>query len=150
MKRIVIDTNVLIDGARDENSAAWLIIQDVLNGTLTAFISHKLEREIQLILNRKMEDQEYYQRIEKFLDATQQIQLSSHGPLVPEDAEDDKVLATAIDAKADAIITADKHLLTLDPYENIRILTPQQFQNTRRANSSSAWGDFLKQIGLTP
>lgn len=148
MQRIVIDTNVLIDGARDENSAAWLIIQDVLNGTLTAFISDKLEREIHLILNRKMEDQEYYQRIEKFLAAAQSIELQPHDRLVPDDAEDDKVLATAIDGEAEALITADKHLLTLDPYENIRILTPVQFQNIRQANSGSAWNDFLKQIGI--
>lgn len=148
MKKIVIDTNVLIDGARDEHSAAWLIIQDVLAGQLTAFISQKLEREIRLILNRKMEDAEYYQRIEKFLDVAQRVELKPHGRLVPEDQEDDKVLATAIDANADALITADKHLLTLDPYESIRILTPIQFQNIQKADSGSAWNDFLKQIGL--
>lgn len=148
MKKIVIDTNVLIDGARDEHSAAWLIIQDVLAGQLTAFISQKLEREIRLILNRKMEDQEYYQRIEKFLAAAQRVELQPHGRLVPDDPEDDKVLATAIDANADALITADKHLLILDPYDSIRILTPIQFQNIRKANDSSAWEDFLKQIGI--
>lgn len=148
MKKVVVDTNVLIDGAQDENSAAWLIIQDVLSGNLTAFISQKLEREMRLILNRKMEDEEYYQRIEKFLDTAHHIDLQPHDRLVPDDHEDDKVLATAIDSGAEALITADKHLLTLDPYKNIRIITPVQFQNIQKTDSGTAWGDFLKQIGL--
>lgn len=149
-QHIVIDTNVTLDGVRDEHSAAWRIIQDVLDGRLTAHLSHPLEREIRLILSRKLDDQEYAQRIERFLATARRVELRPHGSLVPDDPEDDKVLATAIDAHADAVISSDKHLLTLDPYGSIRILTPVQFRNAQQADSPSAWADFLKQIGLTP
>lgn len=150
MEKIVIDTNVLIDGARDEHSAAWLIIQAVVDSTLIAFISRQLEREMRLILNRKIEDQAYYRRIEKFLEKARHVDLKSHGRLVPNDHEDDKVLATAIDAGADFLITSDRHLLSLDPYENLRIVTPVQFQNLKQSDNPSAWSNFLKQIGLSP
>ncbi|MEO7298517.1 MAG: putative toxin-antitoxin system toxin component, PIN family [Verrucomicrobiota bacterium] len=43
------------------------------------------------------------------------------------DADDDLVLATAREAKADVIVTGDKDLLVLKKFQNIRILSPRQF-----------------------
>ena len=43
---------------------------------------------------------------------------------VPADADDDHVIGAALGARADAIATGDRHLLELDPYRGIRILTP--------------------------
>ena len=54
---------------------------------------------------------------------------------VPElrDSDDRIVLATAIAAEADAIITGDKDLLTLSVYKNIPIMTVNNFlQNYSR------------------
>jgi putative PIN family toxin of toxin-antitoxin system len=43
------------------------------------------------------------------------------------DPEDDVVLATAVAARADAVITGDQDLLVLKRYERVRILTPREF-----------------------
>ncbi|MFZ5844761.1 MAG: putative toxin-antitoxin system toxin component, PIN family [Pseudomonadota bacterium] len=43
---------------------------------------------------------------------------------VPRDADDDAVIACAIAACADMIVTGDRHLLELHPFRNIAILTP--------------------------
>jgi uncharacterized protein len=43
------------------------------------------------------------------------------------DKNDDVILATAIKAKANALVTFDKDLLTLHPYKLIKILTPVDF-----------------------
>ncbi len=43
------------------------------------------------------------------------------------DVEDDVVLATAVAAAADAIVTGDKDLLVLGSYEGIDILSPRSF-----------------------
>ena len=48
-----------------------------------------------------------------------------HG--VAEDAEDDLVLATAIAGGAGYLVTGDKFLQTLGHYQNVAILSPQQF-----------------------
>jgi putative PIN family toxin of toxin-antitoxin system len=46
---------------------------------------------------------------------------------IPDDPEDEKVLACAVDAHADLIVSGDSHLLTLGEYEGIAILTARAF-----------------------
>jgi putative PIN family toxin of toxin-antitoxin system len=43
------------------------------------------------------------------------------------DPKDNKFLELAINGKADYIITGDQDLLVLNPFQTIRILTPQEF-----------------------
>jgi predicted nucleic acid-binding protein len=48
--------------------------------------------------------------------------------VVPHDPKDDMVVATAVAAGADYLVTGDRrHLLSLREYEGIRIVTPRQF-----------------------
>jgi predicted nucleic acid-binding protein len=37
------------------------------------------------------------------------------------------IVATAMKARADYIVTGDRHLLVLGAYEGIRMVTPRQF-----------------------
>ena len=47
---------------------------------------------------------------------------------MPLDPKDDAIVATAVKAKADYLVTGDrKHLLALETYESICIVTPRQF-----------------------
>jgi predicted nucleic acid-binding protein len=46
---------------------------------------------------------------------------------VVRDPNDDMVVACALEARADYIVTRDKDLLSLGTYEGIRIVTPRQF-----------------------
>ena len=43
------------------------------------------------------------------------------------DPDDDRVLATAVAAGADCIVTGDRDLLVIERYEGIDILSPRQF-----------------------
>jgi predicted nucleic acid-binding protein len=47
-------------------------------------------------------------------------------PVVIADPDDDVVLACAVAARAEAIVSGDKHLIDLTEYEGIPILTPAQ------------------------
>ena len=47
--------------------------------------------------------------------------------VVPDDPDDDAVIACGLVAQAQWIISGDKHLLSLGSYEGIRIGTPRQF-----------------------
>lgn len=47
---------------------------------------------------------------------------------VPEDPKDDPIIATAVAAKADYLVTGDRaHLLPIGHYESIRIVSPRVF-----------------------
>jgi putative PIN family toxin of toxin-antitoxin system len=43
------------------------------------------------------------------------------------DPDDDKFLALAVDGKADYIISGDKHLLNLNEFQSIKIMTVKEF-----------------------
>ena len=58
-----------------------------------------------------------------FVPVTSNLQLSR-------DPKDDKFLNLAIDAKASCIITGDKDLLVLHPFNDIPILSPATFLDT--------------------
>ncbi len=50
---------------------------------------------------------------------------SRHG--VPQDAKDSPVLCAALDAGVDYLVTNDHHLLELDPYEGLRIVSMTEY-----------------------
>ncbi len=43
------------------------------------------------------------------------------------DPADDKDIAAAIEGRADAIVTGDRHLLELGMHEGVRIVAPREF-----------------------
>lgn len=51
---------------------------------------------------------------------------NAHGA-VPADPKDDKIVAAAIEAKADYIVSEDKHLLNLRAYQGIPIMNRTEF-----------------------
>jgi len=46
--------------------------------------------------------------------------------VVPGDADDDHVIAAAIAARADLLVSGDRHLLILGSHRSIRIVTPAE------------------------
>jgi putative PIN family toxin of toxin-antitoxin system len=57
---------------------------------------------------------------------------------IPEDPADEMVLACALDGQADVIVSGDHHLLDLDSYRSIPILTVRQFLERLEAASSES------------
>jgi uncharacterized protein len=49
--------------------------------------------------------------------------------VVPLDPKDDVIVATAIRAQAEYLVTGDRHLLSLGSYRGIQIVTPRRFLN---------------------
>jgi predicted nucleic acid-binding protein len=50
---------------------------------------------------------------------------SRHG--VPDDVKDTPILCAALDAGADYLVTNDRHLLDLNPYEGLRIVSMTEY-----------------------
>ena len=65
--------------------------------------------------------------LESYLDVAIVVQPLAVRRVVPDDADDDEVLACALAANADLIVSGDRHLLDLGTeYHGIRIVTPSQ------------------------
>ncbi len=148
MDKVVIDTNVIIDGVRDENSSGAKIVEMVLDGEITAFSSYDLIREYRLIIERTIVDAEYKERMERFMDALKEAEPAAGVRMVEDDPQDDKIFALALGAGAEAIITADNHLLKLDGTEGIRVMPPKEFIAVKENEDEGGWARFVRMIGL--
>ncbi|OGE86667.1 MAG: putative toxin-antitoxin system toxin component, PIN family [Candidatus Doudnabacteria bacterium RIFCSPHIGHO2_02_FULL_46_11] len=145
--RLVIDSNVLIDGNLDDNSFANKIIDEVLKGSVFAFVNESLYRENKMIVGREMMNEEYKAKLLQYLDKLQKVRgIRVRG--VSRDKEDDKVLASAVAAEAEYIISSDNDLLLLEEYENIPIVSPQQFWNRYKEDvlGENEWSDFIEKF----
>ncbi len=131
--KIVLDTNIWISaiiwgGKPDE------ILRLRKRELFTIAISQQLLNELETTLNKKK-----FQPKLKALNLTvfsvsnlilkSAILYSIDDLIVPElrDPNDNIILATAIAANADIIITGDQDLLILTPYQNIQIMTAKNF-----------------------
>lgn len=61
-------------------------------------------------------------RIDLIMRAGEVVQPSTRLHVIAEDPEDDRVLECAVEGRADAIVTGDRHLLKLGTFRRISIL----------------------------
>ena len=142
MYKIVIDTNLLIDGSSDDYNYGNRIIDEVIGGKLEAYANRASLRENQFIAARKISDETYLKKLNDFFakinPAPDELRLK-----VVEDNEDNKILASAVGVNADFLITSDWHLLKLGEYEGVRIVNPTQFWSEYSQESGSGWKDWM-------
>lgn len=128
--RCVLDTNVFVSALLLSDSKPRQSLDVALRkGRL--LLSFATLGEIYEVLSRKQfrryiseEDIRIFiaalTREAEWIDVTTQINACR-------DPRDDMFLEVAVNGRADCIVTGDKDLLVLDPFETIRILSPQAF-----------------------
>ena len=129
--KVVFDTNVWISiflekRLKDEFSR---VKQD-----LTVYVSEDIGLEVSKVLQ--------YPRVSEILRKTgvrekdvlrifavnsRRVEPKVELHIVNEDEEDNKILECALAARADIIVSGDKHLLNLGKFKKTRILTPKEF-----------------------
>jgi putative PIN family toxin of toxin-antitoxin system len=130
--RLIIDTNVVVSGL------LWLgnpgrLLEAAALGKVTLYTSPALLNELAATLatpklvrpvvrsGLSVED-----LLARYADITIVIQPTNVPRIVPNDPDDDQVLAAAVAADADLIVSGDMNLKSLGNYNGIPILSPAE------------------------
>jgi putative PIN family toxin of toxin-antitoxin system len=130
-KRIVLDSNVVLSAAIFKRSIPRQAVDKALRED-SILMSAAAIAELQDLFGRSKKFDKYLSLSArtKFLnDLLESVKIIEiiETISVCRDPKDNKFLELAINGKADYIITGDQDLLVLNPFQTIRILTPQEF-----------------------
>jgi putative PIN family toxin of toxin-antitoxin system len=123
----VFDVNVLVSSLIVKGKPRELWLKARAN-EFTLLLSSKIVSEfIDVISRRKFTKYVKEYDVKVFLEALHQTakftRIKSKFNVVTADPADDVILRTAVDGKADCIVSGDKHLLALKEFRGIKILT---------------------------
>jgi putative PIN family toxin of toxin-antitoxin system len=127
--RVVADTNTIVSGLL-WHGAPRQVLDAAREGTITLFISAVLLDELEEVLARP----KFSVRLERvrlqpkdlaqgFSALATMVKPTDIPRVVDADVDDDAVIACAVAARAQAIVTGDNDLLRLKKYTEISILT---------------------------
>ena len=129
-ERVVVDTNVLISAALDDESVPararnLALTHGQLIGTeatIQEFATKLLSSKFDPYVTRAAR-QTLLQRLQPVIKIVPVVQTVK----ACRDPGDDKFLEAAINGRADVIITGDKDLLALHPFSGVEILSPADY-----------------------
>ncbi len=128
--KAVFDTNVLIAAFLTEGVCSKLLVR-ARKGECDLILSHDIIREFEKVLDKKfgLSQQEIYDVRAVLSEATKEI-IRKVNPIDPvcRDKDDNKILACALAADADLLVTGDDDLLVMKKYGRTRIISPKEFE----------------------
>lgn len=129
-RRVVVDTNVLVSAILLPDSTSGRAVDFVIQRELLLASQETLE-ELREVLMRPKFDRYVTRTIRSafwFLIQRQSNMVSIlHHIQMCRDPKDDKFLSLAVNGEASLIVTGDQDLLVLDPFRNVKILTPAAY-----------------------
>ncbi|MCW4044792.1 MAG: putative toxin-antitoxin system toxin component, PIN family [Candidatus Bathyarchaeota archaeon] len=128
MPRAVLDTNVIVSALISEGKPRTLFRKGI-NGQFAMLTSEPLLKELARVLGRpkfRTSPSEIRRVTQALLNSTELVEIKSRLRVVTEDPKDDVVIETAMDGHADFIVTGDRHLLKLESFREIKIVTVEE------------------------
>lgn len=133
MKRVVLDTNTLISGLLWDGNES-MVIEKVEKKEIKLFISYQMLEELEGVLKRekfskRLEGKEYTveKAVAKIALIATLIEPNIDIDIIKEDSDDNRVLECAVSARATVIVSGDSHLLNLNDYAGIQIISTIDF-----------------------
>ncbi len=130
MVRLVLDTNVVLSALLWRGTPYRLLETIKHQPTTQIFTSTVLLDELADVLTRPsitkrltLIGRAANQLLSDYADAVELVFPAATPKIIPADADDDHVIAAAVEATADLIVSGDHHLLDLVRHGEIRILT---------------------------
>jgi uncharacterized protein len=126
--RIAVDTNVVVSALVFGGIPRQILDLGPL-GVCQLCFSPATRRELERILADKFGwgIDEIHSRVAKVLSWGITVNPTTELSIVKDDPDDDRILECAMEAKAEAIVSGDRHLLKLGSFQGIPICTPRQF-----------------------
>lgn len=134
-ERVVVDTNVLISAALRREGRPRAVVDAVRKQRGVLLFSNETIDELQTRLRLPKFDR-YVSREGRAIYLAQLEAVSEWVPIAGaklgcRDPDDDKLLETALMGAADCLVTGDRDLLDMSPFQNIPILSPTGFLDLR-------------------
>ncbi len=127
--KVVLDTNVLLS-ALHFGGTPRAVLEKAIRGEVKLYLSDPILAELLAVLQRPKfcYPEEALQAIQTELTTIgYMVRPSMTIKKINADPSDNKILECALEAGADYIVSGDAHLLNLQEYKTIRIVTPAQF-----------------------
>jgi len=134
---VVLDTNVLIS-AFLFGGAPREIVELIVAGVVDCSVSPAILDEVRGVLKRPkfgLSPRQAMSIVEELGGLSEVVNPSTSIHRIIADPDDDRVLECVIEARADAIVSGDAHLLELGRYKRILILNPSDFLQAMRENT---------------
>ena len=128
MMKIVPDCNTILSGFLFQGNEAKLF-ELAEEHKISVFISEEILEEVMGVISRPkfgLTVQERKEAIEKLLKISSVIKPTKKINIVKEDPADNKFIECAAEAKAEYIVSGDKHLLNIKSYGNIKIIKTKE------------------------
>ena len=127
--KIVCDTNVLVSATLSDGTPRKLL-RLIACGDVENSISLEILAEAKNVLVRPkfgFSPEQVTQAIDVFSVISLLVTPVERVSVVKDDPDDDRILEAALAARADIIVSGDKHLLNLKTWNGIEILSPVGF-----------------------
>lgn len=127
--RVVLDSNVLISAVVFGGKPRE-ILEHALRGELTLIVSPAVLDEVEAVLGGEKfrfsgaAARAVVQEIESLAEIVDPVTAIS---VVPDDPDDNRVIACALDGRADFLVSGDRHLLGIGEYSSVPIVNPADF-----------------------
>lgn len=135
MDKAVLDSSVLVSAFLKADSLPAALLDHARAGAFSLCLSREILTETtEALLRPKLIERYRYTPEEVAEYETTLAQAATlvhdlpdlHGA-VPLDPDDDMIVATAVKAKADYLVSGDRHLLSLGEHDGIPIIAPRAF-----------------------
>ncbi len=143
MLRAVLDSSVLVSGFLTDGGTTATLVSRYRQGAFVCCCSPWIVAETRRALLRPRNMRRYRYRpedVQQFLDSLARsarfYRDAAQVPAVTRDPSDDQVIACAVTARADYLVTGDDDMLVLGKHEGTRIITPRQFLDLLEGSDS--------------
>jgi putative PIN family toxin of toxin-antitoxin system len=125
MPRAVLDTNVLVSAVISQGKPRELLSKGIAK-QFSIVLSDFILKEFVRVLRRprfETSEDEIQKIVLAFIQTGEVVSVRSNFRVVRGDPDDDAIVNTAHDGRADVIVTGDSHLLRLKSFKGIKIVS---------------------------
>lgn len=129
--RVVLDTNVLISGVIATGTPHDVLVAGY-SGEYQIIVSVPTLTEFRETLQKYperfgLDEDEIQEEVETLRYYAEFVDPSEDLTVVPDDPDDDKFFEVAVEGQATYIVSGDQHLLDVESFRGIEVVTPREF-----------------------